>query len=113
MQKGGIAVLTRLKSPRISAVILIAGASLLDFFPDDRSNSAFFIKLLAADGKVSEPTGVPRDDGQAIYLSDMKLCQPAGLITKRFRQGGWKAIDYETASFKGTMLQSVPNLGSQ
>lgn len=59
-----------------------------------------------------EPTGVPWEDREAVYRTDMRLCEPRTRITREFRRGGWKAIDYETEAFKGTMLYSIPGLGS-
>ena len=63
-------------------------------------------------GKHLEPTGVPGSDKDAVYLTDMTRCEPGSAITKRFQRGAWKAVEYETAEFGGTMLYSIAGLGS-
>ena len=47
-----------------------------------------------------------------VYLTDMTRCEPGSAVTKRFARDAWKAVEYETGEFAGTMLYSIAGLGS-
>ena len=66
----------------------------------------------ACSKKHLEPTGVPGSDKDAVYLTDMTRGQPGSAVTRRFARGAWKAVEYETAEFSGTMLYSIAGLKS-
>ena len=43
-------------------------------------------------------------DAKAIHLSDLNNCQPRSALSPHARHGAWRTINYETDTFRGTML---------
>lgn len=47
-----------------------------------------------------------------IYLTDMSRCSPAGALSRKSARRHWRLLDYETETFKGTMLVAGRNTGA-
>ena len=47
------------------------------------------------------------DSQPAVYLTDLGKCQPQSSLSRKWKYGTWRLLDYETEPFKGTMLIAV------
>lgn len=52
---------------------------------------------------------LPGAAAEPVYLSDMSRCLPQSALTRKPRHKRWRLLDYETESFKGTMLVAGQN----
>ncbi len=44
------------------------------------------------------------DASQAIYVTDLDRCQPAGALSRKPRRKRWRLLDFETDRCRGVML---------
>jgi Glycosyl hydrolase-like 10 len=73
------------------------------------SSRRLFLQMAAAAGaRIAGAQDTGSQDG-SIYLADMTRCRPQSALSRKPRRHHWRLLDYETDSFKGTMLVAGQN----
>src|SRR5689334_11008521 len=73
------------------------------------SSRRLFLQMAAAAGaRMAGAQDTGSQDG-SIYLADMTRCRPQSALSRKARRHHWRLLDYETDSFKGTMLVAGQN----
>jgi hypothetical protein len=49
---------------------------------------------------------------QETIISDLSVCRPHSRLSRSYRRGTWRLIDYETEAFPGTMVYAGPGMDS-
>ena len=73
---------------------------------------AIFYVGLGSRPEVAGQSETAGDRQPAVYLTDLDKCQPQSSLSRKWKYGTWRLLDYETEPFKGTMLIAVQESGA-